>query len=189
MENNNDNVLKAMLNMIDREHSIYLSPDIGLIGNSDFEIESHYEIEDLFNPRYRKAEKRGDYFTVVDKDCCKLFEPYINFSSYIYDNLDLVGYLFILKDIQAYGDEPKELFETLGIMTYVPGIVVYYQGHLYINDLVDKNCDSKFEYDSSLRLEKLSIGHNYRLTFMGKSYTNESLDIKNEIQIFKREEK
>lgn len=178
------NSAEKMLNMIDPSKGIMISEEIGLLGfgseeectktvfhdNNDDKLA--YAYIDTFISGFR-----GNYFYVIDKDGCILFDYYIVSAGIIKEQGSIIGYIFRLKD---YNSE-EDFFES----GYYPGLVLYINGKLYVNNLIDKETANKIgEY------KDFSIEHNgaidYRLRMDNKIYHSTAISLNYDIFTFTR---
>lgn len=190
--------VENMLQMIDPKHGIVIDDKIGLLG--EFESEYAEEMSDLdmrkngynidcFKTTVAKTWnattmfRRGQYFKVINKDGCFLFDEYITESGIIYKNNIHYGYVFILKDYKAI-----QVFDGLfDEEDSSPAIVIYANDKLYINNVQDKKIMNKFEYNDSIILDYRKPGE-YKLEFNDDIFYSTNIDYNfnfNKINIFR----
>lgn len=168
--------LLGMLNMLDKQHSILLYGNIALMGNIDYEVEDWYEVEDI--PSWNnETTKRGEYFDVLDSDGCLMFDMQVYKVGVLFNNMDIVGYVFVLKDYRAIDN--KNSFFT-GLEETKPGIIISYNNKLYINEIIELLNDNRFEFDRNMEFEEMNSGDS-KLFFKGINYISCCIDDKNNI--------
>ena len=65
-------ILKSMLSLVDKSHSIYVDKQIGLIGNNDYKV--GVTQDDIYVAGQEKQYKLGEYFEVICDKGYRLFD-------------------------------------------------------------------------------------------------------------------
>lgn len=170
-------LLKSMLNILDKEHSIILTEDIGLIGNSDYKVDETFGELRMIGDLYPDI-KLGDMFTVVTSDAVVLIEEYVDLSGIIYENNGDIGYIFKLKDYSV----EDYTWTILGkdLIDSKPALIYYKNGVIQTNcyELKDKYVYSK-DLDCCINKNRLT-----RLDINNVAYAPKTLSFENSIYSF-----
>jgi len=172
--------LKAILNMIDPEHSIILNNTIGLIG--DGPKNSYDGILNLINTSEKSEETlRGINFDVVTENGL-LLKYKADTICILVDNGKTVGYAFGLKDKKA----EIEFDSFFGLDSETQAYVFWDFDKLYINNAKDLDLKSEFIYERDFEASKLSVsfkGNKYLL----RKYLANNINIYSKMQSLKTE--
>lgn len=141
--------LEAILNMIDKEHSIILSEEIAILGNNDYIIDKQNRF-DYVRKIYDDCQdiKVGDCFTVIDSDGVILFDEYVDASAIVFEQDNTLGYLFKLKDYTIKDTTWGILEESL--TDEFPALIYYKNG------IIQTNCEElqeKYLYNNNIKCE------------------------------------
>lgn len=196
-KNNKSSILEDMLTMIDKEHSIVVSDELGLMGG--FYSEDSMQKTDAYNiKKYDKYElsqlkrfstfgsninKRGDYFKVIDKDGTIALDENVTQTYIIFGKNGIDGYAFILD--KCVSTQQFDLFfdDTM----YRPTIVIMMNNNLYINNTTNESLKHKYKYDKNIEIETTTTKRDgewlRKLMFNGKAYNCGLIDSNNKIGV------
>lgn len=186
--------LEAMLQMIAPRTSIIINDQIGLIGEGVEETTTNILTASTISNVGRacdgirhlpfdvnRPEIKGKEFRVLDIDGCIIIDYPIIHTGIVKNNKDkTLGYVFILKDYKA--KDPFEDFFNNKLTA--PAIIIYVDGELYINNVVDEKLLEQFKLDTNLKMETISHS-NYLLTFKNRLYYGDVLDRYNNVYVYK----
>lgn len=176
MENNN---LLKFLTFIDKEHAVYINETIGLIG----EFESEEEDKRFLDSEYAKkmcniqkqvgnTGRRGDYYRVVDKDACILFDEYITDTLITFGEKNPI-YVFRLKDYFVT-DELDTFFD---IQPYRSALIMYDGKELFTN------CNQlNYKLINNFALSNYNFGIE-KVFIQGKTYKAVTINTENNIYL------
>lgn len=176
------NSAEKMLNMIDPSKGIMISEEIGLLGfgeEKDFDKTVFHDINDdklafAYIDTFISG-FRGDYFYVISEDGCILFDYYIVSAGIIREQGNIIGYVFRLKDY----DSEEDFFES----GYYPGLVLYMDGKLYVNNLKDKEVAKKIGEYKDFSIERTGV-IDYTLKIENKIYHSTAISLNYDIFTF-----
>lgn len=176
-----ETAVRAVLQMISPNTGIVISDEIGLMGV--FEDETKVTLDDDSVADIRDSEdidNRGDYYRVLNKDGCILFDEKVKSTGIMIENNEIVGYLFELIDYSAtqtldsfFDDDYK-----------CKPIIIYYKGSLYINNIDDEKIKSKYKYDENIWIEPID-NSSWSLEFKNKVYYSILKNIPNRISVYR----
>lgn len=146
---NSISTLEAILNMIDKEHSIILSEEIAILGNHDYIIDKQDKF-DYVRKIYDDYQdiRVGNYFTVIDSNGVILFDEYVDACAIVFEQDNVLGYLFKLKDYTIKDTTWSILEENL--TDEFPALIYYKNG------IVQTNCEElqeKYVYNDKIKCE------------------------------------
>lgn len=171
--------LRNILNMIDKEHSILITEQIGLMGNADYNVSKTFdelrEVSDLYPDI-----KLGDKFTVITSDAVLLFDDYVDLTGIIYENDGKISYIFKLKDLKIQDNVWSLLNDDLE--EDKPVIVYYTENILYTNS---KELSGKYVYKEALDVVFNNVNNKLdKIIIDGITYIPKTLSFKNSIYSF-----
>lgn len=143
-------ILKSMLSLVDKSHSIYVDKQIGLIGNNNYKVSVTQD--DIYVAGQEKQYKLGEYFEVICDKGYRLFDENVVSTGVIEDSSERKSYVFELKDYTVE-DELNDFFgfskEKLAAIVICKGA----QGDwvIYTNCLELKD---KYKYDKTIEYTK-----------------------------------
>ena len=169
----------CMLQMLDPNHSIILDENIALLGETEDEVGHTDKVATMLDLRHDKV-KRGDYFQVIDRDGCILFNPYVKAAGTMVIGANTVGYCFFLKDY----DEEDDFLSIVDSNARTEAVVIYADNKLYAKRNYGDEFLSNLVIDKNIRIE--SIGNEtYLLTFKGNTFLSSVLNKKQKIMQFR----
>lgn len=170
-------LLENMLNILDKEHSIILTPEIGLIGNNEYKTTNKLNVLRKLGYYYPDI-KLSDKFRVVTSDAIILIDEWVDTSGLIFEGNNKISYIFKLKDYTAEDDTWSILGDDL--IEEKPAVVLYKDGEIQTNC---KELKNKYKYNSNIICE-LRNNKIVRLTVDNIDYSVKTLSFENSIYSF-----
>lgn len=169
----------CMLQMLDPNHSIVIDENIALLGETEDKVGNTDKVATMIDLRQDKY-KRGDFFTVIDKEGCILFNLYVKAAGTIVIGANTIGYCFFLKDY----DELDEIGMILDEDFRTEAVVIYADNKLYAKRNYGDKLPNNLIIDKDIKLECTS-NETYLLTFQGNTFLSSVLNRKQKIMQFR----
>ena len=175
-----ETAVKAVLQMISPNTGIVISDEIGLMGVFEDETKATLDDGSVADIRVDSSiANRGDYYRVLDKDGCILFDEKVKSTGIMIENGEIVGYMFELLDYSA-----TQKFGLFFDDYKCKPIIIYYKGSLYVNDIDDEKIKSKYKYDENIWLEPIDYT-SWSLEFKKKVYYSILENASNGISVYR----
>lgn len=176
-----ETAVKAVLQMISPATGIVISDEIGLMGVFENETRLTLYDDSVADIRAdRSIANRGDYYRVLDKDGCILFDEKVKSTGIMIENGEIVGYIFELLDYSA--TQTLDLF--FDDDCKCRPIIIYYKGSLYVNNIDDEKIKNKYKYDENIWIEPID-NTSWSLEFKKKVYYSILENAPNGISVYR----